>query len=117
MTRWYSRPVLSVTDISRSIDFYVGKLGFQERWRHVENGRELVAQVDRGECELLLDSQWPEKRGHGVMFISLDEPVLEAFRAEVTARSVEVKDGRWGYRLAIVADPDGNQLFFPYPAD
>jgi len=30
-------------------------------------------------------------------------------------RSVPVKDGRWGYRLLVVEDLDGNQLFFPYP--
>jgi hypothetical protein len=27
----------------------------------------------------------------------------------------QVKDGRWGYRLLVVDDPDGNQLFFNYP--
>jgi len=26
-----------------------------------------------------------------------------------------VKDGRWGYRLLVIDDPDGNQLFFNYP--
>jgi hypothetical protein len=30
---------------------------------------------------------------------------------------VEVNDGWWGYQLAIVEDPDGNELFFSYPAD
>jgi hypothetical protein len=28
---------------------------------------------------------------------------------------VLVKDGNWGYRLLVVDDPDGNQLFFNYP--
>jgi hypothetical protein len=28
-----------------------------------------------------------------------------------------VKDGSWGYRLLVVYDPDGNQLFFNYPAE
>jgi hypothetical protein len=26
-----------------------------------------------------------------------------------------VKDGQWGYRLMVIADPDGNELYFPYP--
>ena len=30
-------------------------------------------------------------------------------------RGVRVKDGRWGYRLLVVDDPDGNQFFFNYP--
>jgi hypothetical protein len=28
---------------------------------------------------------------------------------------VDVKDGQWGYRLMVIADPDGNELYFPYP--
>ena len=27
----------------------------------------------------------------------------------------DVKDGQWGYRLMVIADPDGNELYFPYP--
>jgi hypothetical protein len=30
-------------------------------------------------------------------------------------RGVPVKDGRWGYRLLVIEDLDGNQLYFPYP--
>jgi hypothetical protein len=49
------------------------------------------------------------------MFISLDLSVLDALRAELEERGVDVKDGQWGYRLMVVVDPDGNQLYFPYP--
>ena len=58
------------------------------------------------------------------MFISLNvEPAsreaataaLDALRAELEAKGVAVKDGSWGYRLLVVDDPDGNQLFFNYP--
>jgi len=40
---------------------------------------------------------------------------LDALRAELEAKGVTVKDGSWGYRLLVVDDPDGNQLFFNYP--
>jgi hypothetical protein len=40
---------------------------------------------------------------------------LDALRAEFEARGAPVKDGRWGYRLLVVEDLDGNQLFFNYP--
>jgi hypothetical protein len=40
---------------------------------------------------------------------------LDALRAEFEARGVSVKDGNWGYRLLVVEDLDGNQLFFNYP--
>jgi hypothetical protein len=57
------------------------------------------------------------------MFISLNfEPetqvaALDALRVEFEARDVPVKEGSWGYRLLVVDDPDGNQLFFNYPKE
>jgi hypothetical protein len=33
-------------------------------------------------------------------------------RAEFEARGLPVKDGHWAYRLLMVEDLDGNQLFF-----
>jgi hypothetical protein len=41
------------------------------------------------------------------MFISLDGEVLNALRAELEGRGVDVKDGHWGYRLMVIVDPDG----------
>lgn len=115
--RWYSRPVIFVSDVDRSIAFFAGRLGFAESWRHAEDGTTLVAEVDRNGCELILSSQEPEKTGRGRMFISLDVAVLDEVRAELEGKGVAVEDGRWGYRLMIVRDPDGNELYFPYPAD
>ena len=84
-------------------------------WRYEEEGKAWVAQVDRQGYELILSSQWPDKVGKGLMFISLDVSVLDALRAELERRGVDVKDGQWGYRLMVIADPDGNELYFPYP--
>jgi hypothetical protein len=42
---------------------------------------------------------------------------IDRLRAEFAANGVPVKDGSWGYRLLVVDDPDGNQLFFNYPHD
>ena len=124
MTDWFARPVLHVKDVEASLRFYVDRLGFTIPWRFDEGGRTFVAQVDRQGCSLILSSQWPEKVGKGLMFISLNvEPetheaavaALDALRAEFEARGVAVKDGSWGYRLLVVDDLDGNQLFFNYP--
>jgi catechol 2,3-dioxygenase-like lactoylglutathione lyase family enzyme len=113
--KWYTRPVLFVTDIDKSVDFYVKQLRFSQAWRYEEEGKAWVAQVDREGCELILSSQWPDKVGTGLMFISLDSGILDALRADLESRGVDVKDGQWGYRLMVIADPDGNQLYFPYP--
>lgn len=123
MTDWFARPVLHVTDVEASLRFYVNLLGFTSPWRYDENGRAHVAQVDGVGCQLILTDTWPEKVGKGLMFISLNlEPekqvaALDALRAELESKSVAVKEGSWGYRLLVVDDPDGNQLFFNYPSE
>jgi hypothetical protein len=42
---------------------------------------------------------------------------LRALRSELEGKGVDVRDGSWGYPLMIIRDPDGNELFFPYPSD
>jgi catechol 2,3-dioxygenase-like lactoylglutathione lyase family enzyme len=113
MPGWYVRAVLHVADVDRSIDFYSRSLGFSEAWRHADDGRLLVAQVDRDGCELILSCQWPDGCGHGLRFISLDDQAFASARAEFECEGVAVKEGWWGYRLMVVEDPDGNQLYFP----
>jgi catechol 2,3-dioxygenase-like lactoylglutathione lyase family enzyme len=133
MADWFARPVLHVKDVEASLHFYMNRLGFTSPWRYDEDGRAYVAQVDRQGCALILANTWPEKVGKGLMFISLNvEPdtsettsetatrqaaiaALDALRAELEAKGVPVKEGSWGYRLLVVDDPDGNQLFFNYP--
>ena len=120
MTDWFARPVLHVKDVEASLRFYVDRLGFTSPWRYDEDG---VAQVDRQGVALILADTWPEKIGKGLIFISLNvEPetqvaALDALRAELEAKGVPVKEGSWGYRLLVVDDPDGNQLFFNYPRE
>jgi catechol 2,3-dioxygenase-like lactoylglutathione lyase family enzyme len=124
MTDWFARPVLHVKDVESSLRFYVNRLGFTNPWRYEEEGKAYVAQVERQGCALILADKWPEKIGKGLMFISVNaEPqtpeaaiaALDALRAELEAKGVPVKEGSWGYRLLVIDDPDGNQLFFNYP--
>ena len=126
MSDWFARPVFHVTDVEVSLRFYVDRLGFTNPWRFDEGGKAYVAQVDRQGCAIILARTWPEKTGKGLLFVSLnvEPPTLEAataaldeLRAELEARGVSVKEGSWGYRLLVVDDPDGNQLFFNYPAE
>ena len=128
MTEWFARPIFHVRDVEASLRFYVDQLGFTSPWRYDEDGKVFVAQVDRQGTALILASTWaksmPEKVGKGLIFISLNtEPetpeagiaAIDAVRAELEGRGVAVKDGSWGYRLIVVDDLDGNQLYFNYP--
>jgi catechol 2,3-dioxygenase-like lactoylglutathione lyase family enzyme len=122
-TDWFARPVLQVSNAENSLAFYE-KLGFTLAWRVEWDGRMHIAEVGRPGCALIFSDQWPEKAGKGLVFISINaQPetheagvaAVDELRAEFEARGVPVKDGWWGYRLVVVEDPDGNQLFFPYP--
>ena len=124
MTDWFARPVLHVKDVEASLRFYIDRLGFTSPWRYDDNGKTYVAQVDRQGCSLIFSNQWPDKVGKGLMFISLnvDPPTPEAataaldvLRAEFESRGVLVNEDSWGYRLLVIDDPDGNQLYFNYP--
>jgi len=113
MGLWYSRPVLFVADVQRAVDFYVGKLGFSEKWRHEQE----VAQVDRDECEIIVSAQRPPKIGMGMLFIELTAADFAALPAMLARNAVASRRGRWGYDCIIVADPDGNEIYFPDPDD
>ena len=76
MTQWYNRPLVFVRDCHIALDFYVGKLGFQEDWRHEEKSRLLIVQVSREGTELILTEQWAARAGQEVMFISINPPGL-----------------------------------------
>jgi catechol 2,3-dioxygenase-like lactoylglutathione lyase family enzyme len=123
MTDWFARPVLHVRDVEASLRFYTTQLGFTSPWRYEEDGRVEVAQVDREGCAIILAATWPEKIGKGLIFISLNlereamVAALDALRAEFESRGAAVREGSWGYRLVVVDDPDGNQLFFNYPSE
>src|SRR5258707_11755954 len=126
MTAWFAAPVLHVADVEASLRFYVDRFGFTSPWHFEGDGKTFVAQVERQGCALILSSQWPEKIGKGLMFISLNGEretreaavaALDALRVELEAKGAPVKDGEWGYRLLVVEDPDGNQLYFNYPKE
>jgi catechol 2,3-dioxygenase-like lactoylglutathione lyase family enzyme len=113
MGRWYTRPVFHSADVAKAIDFYVGKFGFTQNWRFDDD----VAQVGRGECEIILSNHWPDKAGKGMLFIELIPEDYAALPAEFAAHGVTARQGWWGYRAWIVTDPDGNEIYFPDPDD
>jgi uncharacterized glyoxalase superfamily protein PhnB len=125
---WFARAVLHVADVEVALGFYISRLGFASSWRYGDDGKAHVAQVERDGCAIILADTWPEKIGRGLVFISLNAEgatesktrdaataALDELRAAFEASGVSVKDGSWGYRLLVVDDPDGNQLFFNYP--
>jgi len=55
MATWYARPVFFRADIRAALAFYVESLGFDQAWASDEDGRTVPRQVQRGDCEVILN--------------------------------------------------------------
>jgi catechol 2,3-dioxygenase-like lactoylglutathione lyase family enzyme len=106
---------VAVGDTAAALGFYSARLGFTEDWRYEDAGRLVIVQVSRQGCELILSEQFPEDVGRSRLFVSLDAPDFAEMQRDLAARGAELASGHWGYELVVVADPDGNRLWFPHP--
>lgn len=105
---WYQRPVFFVSDIQRSLDFYINKLGFTKKW-HEADGKGTVCQVDRGGCEIILCQDAARVNGTR-LFLELSRAGVEQLLKEIDARAIPTKKMWWGYDVLQITDPDGNEL-------
>ncbi|HXE60318.1 MAG TPA: glyoxalase superfamily protein [Gemmatimonadaceae bacterium] len=110
--RWYTRPVLFVSDVHRALGFYVDQLGFERQW-HEADGAGGVCQVCRGECEIILCEE-PSRTGRGRLFIELTADGHADLRREVAERAIPSTKTWWGNDVLQITDPDGNELLFPF---
>jgi catechol 2,3-dioxygenase-like lactoylglutathione lyase family enzyme len=117
---WFARPVINVSNVDASIRYYVDKLGFALDWRFGEPIS--VCEVWRGKVQLILCDHFPEKVGKSMQFIAFDTgsrdaeiAAVDAYRAELERNGAKVKEGKWGYRVLVIDDLDGNQILVPYP--
>ncbi len=109
--RWYTRPVLFVSDVHRALRFYVDALGFEKGW-HEGNGAGCVCQVHHGECEIILCAD-PARRDRGRLYVELTAEALAGLRRDLAERAVPVRETWWGSDAIAIEDPDGNELLFP----
>ena len=109
--RWYARPVFFVSDVQAALRFYIDTLGFEKRW-HEADGNGKVCQVNRGECEIILCED-AKRRDKGRVFVELTRDGLDELRREISERSVPFQKTWWGSDVIQIADPDGNELYFP----
>ncbi len=106
--RWYARPVFFVSDLTRALAFYEGKLGFHRKW-HEADGTGTVCQVDRSDCEIILseDASRPDR---SQLFLELTREAVDELVRELAERDVAAERSWWGYDVLRISDPDGNEL-------
>jgi lactoylglutathione lyase len=114
-------PMLSVTDLERSLAFYGDVLGGRETYRYPAEGAAAFVVLRLGSSDLGIGVIGDEPPIHGrpvrpasghrvelcVYVADVDEAV-GALRHAGAPVVVEPVDQAWGERVAYVEDPDGN---------
>jgi catechol 2,3-dioxygenase-like lactoylglutathione lyase family enzyme len=119
------RPMLAVTDLRRTIDFYCGKLGFH--CRSTFGDPAVWCNLERDGVSLMFNAPPADDVRRDVPLRSRDYSIFYfnvadvlALRAELAGRGVDVSDLRvtvYGMKEFEVRDPDGIWLWFGQPTD
>jgi len=98
-------PILRVTDLSASLEYYVAKLGFKIDWQ-----APFFASVSRGKCHIFLSVG---DQGHLGSWVWIGVEDAEALFREYQAKGANVRNPptnyEWAYEMQI-EDLDGNVL-------
>ena len=108
-------PQFRITDVRRSITFYVDSLGFKIDWEHrFEPGFPVFMQLTRaGQSIFLTEHAGDGQVGGAAHSLVPDvDACYEEFRARGVVPTEPPADMPWGPREMVVTDPDGNRLRF-----
>ena len=111
---------IRVKDIGRTLDFYVGKLGFSEMMRLDRDGRLWLLYLRITDDQYLeifpeaVGDQAPPREANGLNHLcltvdSIDAALAELERADIPLASPK-KLGADGNMQAWIEDPDGNRI-------
>ncbi|MFM9940561.1 MAG: bleomycin resistance protein [Hyphomicrobiaceae bacterium] len=113
-------PQLHVTDIARSVDFYVQTLGFREVYRYGKPPFYALVERDGAGLNLrhvdapLLDQSFVESES--LIVASIPTYGIDQLYAEIQAHGAPLAQPMtkqpWGAKDFIVRDPDGNLICF-----
>jgi predicted enzyme related to lactoylglutathione lyase len=99
-------PVLSVSDLNRSIGFYQRVLGFEVEWNAGH-----ICSVGRDGSSIMLRSEEDVVAPSTVWIGNDDDSIFETI-GKSGAKVIEQPSNKpWAYEMTI-ADPDGNILWF-----
>ncbi len=102
-------PILNVSNISRSLDFYVNGLGFQKDWDWGDPPT--FASVSRDHVCLFLCQGG---QGQSGVWLSIFVDDVDALHTIYQAKNVNIRQAptnfAWGMREMNIEDPDGHRL-------
>jgi catechol 2,3-dioxygenase-like lactoylglutathione lyase family enzyme len=114
-------PILHVSDVERSVRFYVEGFGFELAFRFPDEGPLEFAFLKLGETGVGIGSakspelpDWPEERELGSFQLCIytedTDAAAERLRSLGVEQVTEPREMPWGEKLAFFADPDGNLI-------
>jgi len=106
--------VLTVSDVGRSLQFFLDRLGFLEHFRMGDPISYAIAERDAVSVQLMPASRSPESLGRSTIYVfALD---IDELHDELRGRGCEIEvapvDLFYGMREMSVRDPDGNRITF-----
>jgi catechol 2,3-dioxygenase-like lactoylglutathione lyase family enzyme len=109
-----STPVLLVSDLRRSVDFYVRALGYEEPALFGEPPEFAMIHRDGHDLMLSLAEKAPHPNGGEAWDVHLRVADLAAERAALVAADAtilrELEQTEYGMRELVVVDPDGHWI-------
>jgi len=120
-------PFFGVSDIERSVRYYVDGLGFNIRYKWIDEGKLRWCWLQIDDAALMLQEFWKEgqhayvpleKLGVGVSVCFMCEDAL-VFYNEIVSKNVEASEPFVGNNMWVtgLTDPDGYKLYFESPTD
>jgi catechol 2,3-dioxygenase-like lactoylglutathione lyase family enzyme len=118
---FFTRPVLSVSDMGASLDYYRDKLGFSVLWTNPQDDALCIAGLERAGIDLILqhDSGVPSSTRPSVVAAELHAHVkLDHLHDELSRRGAIIRRAPFqvpwqaNVHQLEVEDPDGNLLLF-----
>jgi lactoylglutathione lyase len=106
--------LLHTPDLSRATAFYRERFGFEERYRFPEDGSPRFVVVGLGPFSLGLTAvEEVEPAGRVAFWLYCDDvdAEIESLRDAGIEITREPEDQEWGERMAVVSDPDGNEIY------
>ena len=120
-------PFLGVSDLERSVCYYVDGLGFEMTKKWVDRGKLRWCWLAKDGASLMMQEFWKDGRhqgrpvgklGQGVSLVFICEDAIAIYR-DVTSRGIAasepfVSNAMWNFSLF---DPDGYSIQFESPTD
>jgi catechol 2,3-dioxygenase-like lactoylglutathione lyase family enzyme len=109
-------PVLRMFDVAKALEFYVGFLGFEEKWRHQLDGdAPIYLGLERDGLHLHLTEHFGDASPGSHVRIEVED--VQRLCSDLDAKAYrharpQLEERPWGNREITIPDPFGNRLTF-----